>query len=230
MSLPHDTSSVRSASRQLAHRAARETWRRIGYKCSCCWCSAPLPHERSQEARKLAKKEIARLRKYPKWMAKGRGWDDDKTSEPGERWCSSRGDLTREGVPRPYEGEDERAIVWDGNAEAVVVRKTMERGQDGWASLVDSAVGKWERKRRRAVEGLGWEVYSESDKSDMEDEWVDWGAEDGRKNKEEGKEEGKGEEGMEVLVEDVELSSMDGDGESISGWTECPSDSEFEDN
>lgn len=179
---------------------------------------------------------MARLRKYPEWMTKGRGWDDDRTLEPGERWRSFRGDPVWEEDLRRYEGEDERAIVWDGNAEAVVVRKTMERGQDGWASLVDRAVGKWERKRRRAVEGLGWEVYSESEKSYIEDEWVDWNEVDERKNEEGGRkmememEEGSEEESLEVVVGDVEYRSMGGDGESICGWTECPSDSEFEDN
>lgn len=174
----------------------------------------------------MVKKDMVRLRKYPEWVAKWRGWDDERTLEPGERWCNFRGDFMREEDPRRYEGEDERSIVWDGNAEAVV---TMERGQDGWASLVDRAVGKWERKRRRAVEGLGWEVYSESEKSCMEDEWVDWNEEVEQKSEEEKEEEGE-EEGLEMLVEDTEYSSMDEDGESISGWTECPSDSEFEDN
>lgn len=55
--------------------------------------------------------------------------------------------------------------------------------ENAWGSLVDKAVEKWEVKRRKEVENLGWEVctqergYStEEEEEEGDTEWVDWEA------------------------------------------------------
>ncbi|KAF8477388.1 hypothetical protein BDZ91DRAFT_22636 [Kalaharituber pfeilii] len=202
----HYTKPTLRTKRYILWYKSRETWRWIGHKCPCCqWY-------RRQEAGG-GEEEILEFTRDGFGLNSDQYVDDN---EMGDARCECM-DIEGDVEEQEFEVEEEQVEELGENSKDTATYNSP------WSTLVDRAVERWERKKKWWIEGLGWEVYSNSERD--EDEWsamMEERGDIGGFELFESEDEGEGDMDGEGVEEDedgdIECVQVNAGSEDESGW------------